>query len=86
MAIRVARGLFRLWLVSSVLWAGVVVTQAWWIIRDLPDAPWLVTPISRVSGELLHVASESAALALIPPALVLVVGAAFVWAFQGFRA
>jgi hypothetical protein len=30
MALRVARGLFRLWLVLSVLWIGGVATMTWW--------------------------------------------------------
>jgi hypothetical protein len=30
MALRVARGLFRLWLVLSVLWVGGVATMTWW--------------------------------------------------------
>jgi hypothetical protein len=30
MALRIARGLFRLWLVCSVLWVGGVATETWW--------------------------------------------------------
>ncbi len=30
MALRVARGLFRLWLVLSVLWIGGVAVETWW--------------------------------------------------------
>jgi hypothetical protein len=49
MALRVARGLFRLWLVFSVLWIAGVAIHAWWtfpadefVLRsDLPDAPWV---------------------------------------------
>jgi hypothetical protein len=37
MALRVARGLFRLWLVLSVLWIGGVGAVTW---RDFPDEPW----------------------------------------------
>jgi hypothetical protein len=39
MALRVARGLFRLWLVLSVLWIGGVVVVTWWTFpqRELPS-------------------------------------------------
>jgi hypothetical protein len=32
MALRLARGLFRLWLVLSVLWIGGVATMTWWTL------------------------------------------------------
>ena len=42
MVLRVARGLFRLWLVLSVLWIGGVGIATWWtfpednpIVRDI---------------------------------------------------
>ena len=56
MALRVARGLFRLWLVLSVLWIGGVVFVRHGIL-----------------------------LALVPPAFVLALGLALVWASKGFR-
>jgi hypothetical protein len=56
MALRVARGLFRLWLVLSVLWIGGVVFVRHGIL-----------------------------LALVPPAFVLALGSALVWASKGFR-
>ena len=30
MAVRIARGLFRLWIVLSVLWIGGVAAVTWW--------------------------------------------------------
>jgi hypothetical protein len=33
--LRVARGLFRLWLVLSVLWIGGVAVETWWISRSM---------------------------------------------------
>jgi hypothetical protein len=56
MALRVARGLLRLWLVLSVLWIGGVVFVRHGIL-----------------------------LALVPPAFVLALGSALVWASKGFR-
>lgn len=35
MALRVARGLFRLWLVLSVLWIGGVAVETWWTFRSM---------------------------------------------------
>src|SRR5262245_42846044 len=37
MALRVARGLFRLWLVLSVLWIGGVSVVTWWTCPWTPD-------------------------------------------------
>jgi len=37
MALRVARGLFRLWLVLSVLWIGGVGYVTW---QTFPEEPW----------------------------------------------
>lgn len=112
MALRIARGLFRLWLVLTVLWMGAVGTMAWWhdsphdwvVVSECPaspegyvvhdpnpppegyviDKPRCVTPVSLLS-EVFVVNRNSAAMALIPPVFVLTVGAAFVWAFRGFR-
>jgi hypothetical protein len=68
---KVARGLFRLWLILSVLWIGGVVLLMW---TEFPDdsAIWF------------RQASVFALLPL-PPAFVLVLGSALVWAFRGFR-
>ena len=87
---RVARGLFRLWLVLSVLWIGGVgvvtwrtfpsdeVGVAWSIVLD-PEAPdWAL-------GSAEKAVRFATFLALIPPAFVLALGSALVWAFRGFR-
>jgi hypothetical protein len=41
MALRVARGLFRLWLVVSVLWIGGVAVETWW---TFPVNDWVPAP------------------------------------------
>jgi hypothetical protein len=41
MALRVARGLFRLWLVLSVLWIGGVAVETWW---TFPVNDWVPAP------------------------------------------
>jgi hypothetical protein len=43
MALRITRGLFRLWVVLSVLWVGGVGVSTWRNLpsTDLPDAPWI---------------------------------------------
>ena len=130
MALRVARGLFRLWLILSVLWIGGVGVVTWWT-WTLPAVPlvhgqietgsdgkqyrydatvnkWL--PVTEPSAPrdnpppsasevleadkhfagLLAEARRSeilyaSAVALVPPALVLALGSALVWAFRGFR-
>lgn len=49
MALRIARGLFRLWLVLSVLWIGAVGTMTWsqFDVRFLSDEElrWFPAPI-----------------------------------------
>jgi len=67
-ALRVARGLFRLWLVLSVLWIGAVGLATW-----------------RIADPAAFVLTEVLPLALAPPVFVLVLGAALMWAFRGFR-
>jgi hypothetical protein len=134
MALRIARGLFRLWLILSVLWIGGVGVVTWWT-WTLPAVPfvngqietgsdgkqyrydataneWLpveppadreVAPRDKPppsADEVLdadkHWARELAearrseilyasAVALVPPAVVLALGSALVWAFRGFR-
>jgi hypothetical protein len=87
---RIARGLLRLWLVTSVVWIGLIsavywpiVSYEWKVFRekpimfdDLPDAPW------AINWNATHVAEA----AFIPPVLVLVLGAAVAWVVKGFRA
>jgi hypothetical protein len=41
MALRIARGLIRLWLVLSVLWIGGVGVATWWTLPVEPK-PWWV--------------------------------------------
>jgi hypothetical protein len=104
MALRIARGLFRLWLVVSVLWIGGVGFVTWRTFPenelpsmcDLPanerpkefDCSWL----QRVKDELVYMDKKQRAaiqsgilLALVPPAFVLALGSALVWAFRGFQ-
>ena len=122
MALRFARGLFRLWLILSVLWIGGVGVVTW---LSLPSAPFrlqrsearpsqcegvnnfecaaILKQLGRCTGpsqsEWCRLDDEDvglvdhpkrawrtvAAIALLPPALVLVIGSALVWAFRGFR-
>ena len=44
---------------------------------ELPDAPWVIERRSAIWSASL--------LALLPPAFVLALGSALVWAFRGFR-
>jgi hypothetical protein len=100
-ALRVARGLLRLWLVLSVLWIGGVGVVTWQTFPpEIPerasfpylcelnkDCSWL----DRVKNQLdmdkeQRAAIQSAVvLALAPPAFLLTLGSALVWAFRGFR-
>jgi hypothetical protein len=90
-----------MWLVLSVLWiggAGVVtwhtfpVPPEWAIVCERPatepsDCSWL----EGVKAQLVMDKEQRAAvqhgilLALVPPAFVLALGWALVWAFGGFR-
>lgn len=123
------RGLFRLWLVLSVLWIGVVGVITWWkfpvddwvVVSEEPDRnppppgftvdkppfdpskPFtIVKPRPHEFDPDEYLASKRAEdmraltkerhsaiwfasiLALLPPALVLALGSALVWAFRGF--
>jgi hypothetical protein len=92
MALRVARGLFRLWLVLSVLWIGGVGYVTW---RDFPKPGWgendliAVDPAGtdfRTLAEARRlVIWDASFLAFLPPAFVLALGSALVWASRGFR-
>jgi hypothetical protein len=68
---RGTRGLFRLWLVLSAMWVG------FW--------GW---PLLYMMNEWARPERHDAIIAtlLIPPLIVLAIGAALVWAFRGFRA
>jgi hypothetical protein len=98
---RISRGLFRLWLVASVVWIGGVgvMTLPAGALADLnplpsgfvgekppfdpykpflPLAPWIEAQRAQVR--------EAVFSALIPPGVLLALGAALAWAFRGFRA
>jgi hypothetical protein len=87
MALRVARGLFRLWFVASVIWiliAGAVV----WVTLVIPvvnHEKW-IGPGGRPSPgpTLIESIMWVVLVALGPPALVLVIGLASKWALRGF--
>jgi hypothetical protein len=101
MALRVARGLFRLWLVLSVLWIGGVGYVTWQTlptvlptICDVPaserpdwgvDCSWLSRAKDKLGDEEgIHI-QHGILFALVPPAFVLALGSALVWAVKGFR-
>jgi hypothetical protein len=111
MALRVARGLFRLWLVLSVLWISGVGVVTWrtfpwipeWAIEKCerpfdPDAYLAGKPQKEGCSWLEWVKAQpvmedkdqraalqlAILLALVPPAFVLALGSASIWAFRGF--
>jgi hypothetical protein len=111
MARQIARGFFRLWLVTSILWMVAIGIVTW---KKLPVDDWTRdTECARKTidecvrdyaakhpgefnpNEYLHDATVreqreaiwvGAFVALLPPMLVLLLGAALAWAFSGFRA
>jgi hypothetical protein len=97
MAFRVARGLFRLWLVLSVLWIGGVGVMTWrtfpidtWRAAPPPPAGYVLDPrptsyIAALDKERCAAIQSAILMALAPPALVLALGSALIWAFRGFR-
>jgi hypothetical protein len=101
MALRVARGLFRLWLVLSVLWIGGVGIAKWRtfiypevVVCEEVEAPPPGSCLPRSIILLLDPEWDkdrraafqfTLVLALVPPAFVLALGSALVWAFRGFR-
>jgi hypothetical protein len=74
MALRIAKGMFRLWLVLSGLWVGGMALETW---RELA---YLIPADMR--WEYIQFNAE---VALIPPIFVFVVASTFGWAFRGFR-
>lgn len=105
MALRVARGLFRLWLVLSVLWIGGVGVVTW---RDFPEDWRAAIPIAerppptppptppgefnpdewldaKLTEERHSAIWHASLLAFLPPAFVLALGSALLWAIRGFR-
>jgi len=77
MALRVARGLFRLWLVLSVLWIGGVGIGTW---RTLTKDEFIL-PSTREEE-----VRRASFIALAPPIFTLGFGSALIWAFRGARA
>jgi hypothetical protein len=96
MALRVGRGLFRLWLVLSVLWVAGVGYLTW---KDYPDdrvrvceqgepARGCLPPGFVIDRDPLWADPafhRGILLALVPPAFVLALGSALGWALRGFR-
>jgi hypothetical protein len=91
-----ARGLFRLWLILSVLWIGGVGWVTW---KDFPDdwvrvceqgeppisclpPGFVIDPRPWWADPAIH---RGIVLAVVAPAFVLALGSALVWAFRGFR-
>jgi hypothetical protein len=83
---RVARGLFRLWIVISVFWIGGVVATAWWTFppAELTDAEVLGPKTPPPPGYVLdpkepeyvgkrRAALSFAAIAALEPPLVLLI-------------
>ena len=91
MALRVARGLFRLWIVLSAVWILFVIARTWFDITHpiLTDTEVGLPPGMFddliIAGRANNALKFGAALALLPPAVVLALGSALVWAFRGFR-
>jgi hypothetical protein len=92
MTLRIARGLFRLWLILSVLWIGGVGIVTWW---TFPVDDWVYpsgapAPSAGMFDDLIRdkerrdAVQFASILAFAPPAFVLALGSAFVWAFRGF--
>jgi hypothetical protein len=100
MALRVARGLFRMWLILSVLWIGGVGVVTWrtlplyetpisWGAILIPEKAEAERPPWETDAPWIieqRAAIRSAILlALVPPVFVLALGSALVWALRGFR-
>ena len=98
MALRVERGLFRLWLILSVLWIGGVGIAEWRtfiypkivvceeVEATAPESWCLPRSLADPQNKDQLAAFQFAlVLALVPPVFVLALGSALVWAFRGFR-
>jgi hypothetical protein len=93
--IRFGRGLFRLWLVLSVLWIGGVSVLTWPAfdpakLAATKEHPYTgdFDPDAYLEGRpqpMRWSAADAALLTLTPPVFVLALGSALVWAFRGFR-
>jgi hypothetical protein len=109
MALRIKRGLFRLWIALSVLWiCGVAVTTDWGRLSNSGECAKAKTQeecsaalaaagknpfgayvpdkaVMAPAGIAWDEVAVRAGFALIPPVLVLALGAASVWVVRGFR-
>ena len=82
---RLARGLFRLWIVAFVLW-----TIFWAATLDLScvlsRGPWCEYRGPRIGIMVaMGMDTRGAVIVFVFPFIVLAIGAALVWAFRGFR-
>jgi len=81
------RGLFRLWLVLSVLWIARILwireqcVYGPWIGRQEPDLWWCNHPMADPVASYL----EEIATSLGPPIAVLALGYTLLWIFKGFE-
>jgi hypothetical protein len=93
MAIKAGRGLYRLWRVFSLLWVLIIglVTYGNLPSRGLTDQEVGLPPplpgfvLEQPDNGRWQAIQTGAAVAVGPPAFILLVGAALVWAFRGFR-
>jgi hypothetical protein len=91
---QIGRGLFRLWVVASVLWVlvvGVMTWQTWPAQTDFFDAfkstppdtdtpPW-AKPDPGARDELI----SASYIAVAPPVAALILGMSLLWVVRGFR-
>ena len=98
MALRVARGLFRIWVVASIIW---FVGWLWYVwatctLKHVPGNPeneytklcytsLFSDWMSQVPYFTFWDYASIAATAIGVPIVVLALGSALVWAFRGFR-
>jgi hypothetical protein len=95
MALRIARGLFRLWLVLSVLWIGGVGYVTWPAFDPAKLAATKEHPYTGYFDPDAYLedrpqptrwyAPEAALLSFAPPVFILALGSALAWVFRGFR-
>jgi hypothetical protein len=81
---RTLQRLVWLWAIISVLW---IIAVAWETFENLPAAAMAAPAIPAVSHELsrLQVIKVGAAFAVVPPALIFIVGVRLFRVFKGFR-
>jgi len=86
MALRIAHGFFRLWLLVSVIWILIAGPFMWWaLVTPVLNHERWIGPGGPVSGPTLMESIMWVVLvAFGPPALVLVIGLALGWVLRGF--